>query len=362
MITYRKNRNFLEFVKNGKVMASININNGQLIGVRGNPLVTMSKTVLEAKVEYSRGEVKNELWRNHQAEPNPALLIWDYIYRRADIFSRSLDDLYSWNQVMEYLPTVDRCAMLGLQIEGRIRPSEINLSAEYVAYYKQHCRGFISTTVKPEELKSITKYQTAPYFNEENRQSVQHISRRVHESLIQSVEVMVYLKGFSKFRGFQELIVGISDMAKKVGQVPVLEKDLVQTWVKYRNLEEQYDKELLIRPFGEHNPTNLAYTSRNGLYTFIPATCPQDLITEGERQSNCVGRGSYAEEIRNGNLHIVFVRKANEPETPYITCSIGARSRQISSYLKSHNNYNLNAEEVEIRNEYQAYLTGLRAE
>lgn len=65
----------------------------------------------------------------------------------------------------------------------------------------------------------------------------------------------------------------------------------------------------------------------------------KDLVTEGQRQHNCVG--GYASYILNGTTIVLFIRKKNDKETNYITCDFvyraSSQSWVLSQYLEASN-------------------------
>lgn len=65
----------------------------------------------------------------------------------------------------------------------------------------------------------------------------------------------------------------------------------------------------------------------------------KDLVTEGQRQHNCVG--GYANYILNGSTIVLFIRKKNDKETNYITCDFvyreSSRAWVLSQYLEASN-------------------------
>lgn len=65
----------------------------------------------------------------------------------------------------------------------------------------------------------------------------------------------------------------------------------------------------------------------------------KDLVTEGQRQHNCVG--GYANYILNGSTIVLFIRKKNDKETNYITCDFvyraSTQSWVLSQYLEASN-------------------------
>ena len=56
-----------------------------------------------------------------------------------------------------------------------------------------------------------------------------------------------------------------------------------------------------------------------GMVVIVPEHV-SDLISEGEKQHNCVG--SYMERVAKGRTDVVFIRKDKAPEKSYITMEI----------------------------------------
>lgn len=68
----------------------------------------------------------------------------------------------------------------------------------------------------------------------------------------------------------------------------------------------------------------------NGLTIVVPQTM-QDIVTEGKVLSHCVG--GYAERHANGKLAILFIRKEDAPDMPYVTMEVqGTRVVQVHGY------------------------------
>jgi len=64
----------------------------------------------------------------------------------------------------------------------------------------------------------------------------------------------------------------------------------------------------------------------SGFVVVIPKNC-EDIIREGKILSHCVER--YVERVANKETTIVFVRRSDAPETPYITVECDSQGRRI---------------------------------
>lgn len=61
---------------------------------------------------------------------------------------------------------------------------------------------------------------------------------------------------------------------------------------------------------------------KNGLYSVVVARSKNDLINEGERLHHCVGRMDYDRRQADETSVICFIRKNEEPETPFVTAEV----------------------------------------
>lgn len=66
----------------------------------------------------------------------------------------------------------------------------------------------------------------------------------------------------------------------------------------------------------------------------VPSTV-MEIKEEGENQNNCVGR-IYTKSVIEGNTHIIFIRKKENPEKSYITCEVSTEGL-IRQYLLANN-------------------------
>ncbi len=65
------------------------------------------------------------------------------------------------------------------------------------------------------------------------------------------------------------------------------------------------------------------YEYANDTYTVLAPACIEEIISEGRTLSHCVGNSErYYERIENHEAYILFLRKAEAPDTPYYTLEI----------------------------------------
>ena len=74
------------------------------------------------------------------------------------------------------------------------------------------------------------------------------------------------------------------------------------------------------------------------LFVTIPS-CVEDFKKEANYQQNCLYRFGYMDNVVKGTDLIIFIRKKNDPNTPYITCEINYRNghNYINQYYGRYN-------------------------
>lgn len=110
--------------------------------------------------------------------------------------------------------------------------------------------------------------------------------------------------------------------------------------------------------FSEYRQKLLFADEEKGLQIVLPGSM-DDIVDEGRKLSHCVG--GYAERHAEGKLHIVFLRKTEEPEKPYYTIEVSAKGRIIQCRGYANNTVlrggSLKPQVIrEFEREYQEYL------
>lgn len=119
----------------------------------------------------------------------------------------------------------------------------------------------------------------------------------------------------------RELLLTMLDLTHKLdipaGKNQDFFRYLMELEKTYTAQKEAYD----LKAFTSHyEKYKKALTFEWEEYTVVLPVKPQDIVTEGQRQRNCVG--GYTERVISGMEHIVFVRKKNDVDKNYITCEI----------------------------------------
>ncbi len=80
--------------------------------------------------------------------------------------------------------------------------------------------------------------------------------------------------------------------------------------------------------------SSLSYVGEN--YAIIIADSKSSLVYEGEKLSHCVGRMNYDQKISREQSLIVFVRKINDRETPFVTVEFSLEQKRVLQCYGHH--------------------------
>lgn len=80
----------------------------------------------------------------------------------------------------------------------------------------------------------------------------------------------------------------------------------------------------------------------------------QDLIREGSEMKHCVGR--YIDKVANNTTYIVFIRKKNDPDTPYITGEVNVYGKITKQWFYKYDKTVDLPQDIEFKETYQKYL------
>lgn len=130
-------------------------------------------------------------------------------------------------------------------------------------------------------------------------------------------------------------------------------RNYVETLRTYNLRKAEIDDSLIA---SHQNKQLQALTFSDDNFTVVVPMTSQEIITEGERQHNCVGR-LYLPTLIDQKTHIVFVRKNDDLDSSYITCEVSNDGR-IIQYLLAYNNHihSSNLPEAVFRTKYEEHL------
>ena len=74
----------------------------------------------------------------------------------------------------------------------------------------------------------------------------------------------------------------------------------------------------------------------HGFCVVVPIT-KAEFKAEADAQNNCLYNFNYFNKVADGRTNIAFVRKDDNPETPFVTCEIDNRGQIVQFYTKNNN-------------------------
>ncbi|MCI8363411.1 MAG: hypothetical protein HFG34_00430 [Eubacterium sp.] len=84
------------------------------------------------------------------------------------------------------------------------------------------------------------------------------------------------------------------------------------------------------------------FSYSGGRYCIRPAKTNREIVREGQQLHICVGNGSYARRMEQGSAYILFLRKKEDPDTPFYTVEITPEF----DVIQRHGKYNKEGSEV----------------
>lgn len=94
------------------------------------------------------------------------------------------------------------------------------------------------------------------------------------------------------------------------------------------NAKEKDEKYPNIKANYEIN--NMLFAWNDSQYSVLVPSCAKDIVLEGRKQHHCVAASTtYFERMNNGESYILFLRKNEDPETPWYTLEVQMKNNKI---------------------------------
>ena len=345
-----KEKNEYRFTVEGKAKPYVfDVNIGKMYGLRGGALQNMPNEVIKGLRAYEDNKFVLKYLINSTLS-----LIDPQIVALLDKID-SLGVPYSWDNYWCVIHNTTTFSDGFKQFANYWRENANN-DPEY------GCRNFMN------EYKQVIfaeKYhlQVDEHFTADMLNTLYHIIEREHYISEQYVE----RAGYYMARGLYDFFDGsIYDIGNKLRSFQIYTEALYREWEKgdffrqyivarrdYERNRRTFENEKLKAMQMVHKT---ALTFETDLYQVIIPTTEEELITEGQRQSNCVG--GYGDRVRNGKCNVVFIRRKDNLDHNYITCDVRWRDNRpyINQYLRAYNSRNVSQEDREFYNLYLAHL------
>lgn len=334
-----KDKNLVKFWVDGKAKPYIlDINKGELIGLRGATLVTIPPA-LTSLVTYTpnKTSVLRLLSGGYMPSRNVDLYI---LADKLDAIGISAD-CFSLGRLKAYAGSVDFKHMAKY-----LRENEGNTIEDYI------------TTVLKEQWIVKNNLSLDDHFTEPMRDWLYSEHRNQSKEVLH--RIAYYLS-----RGVWEFFEGerysmqqyISDFIRYTTalEIPMEKGDFFRQYINAKRAYRINEDALVNKGIAINQQKRLkALSFENETFMVVVPMTKEELRAEGELQHNCVG--GYGSRIAEGSRNVVFIRRKSNPTTPYITCDIYDDST-INQYLTKYN-YRTSAEDaLEFKRLYQQHLS-----
>lgn len=137
------------------------------------------------------------------------------------------------------------------------------------------------------------------------------------------------------------------------GEVKVV-PNIFSNYINLLYLYDEYEKTNYNKFLDNHNNKSWLYFE-NDTFIVRPLLTKEEFHAEAEAQDNCVER-LYMEKVKDGETHVVVVRRKNDPDHSYITCEVDNRGN-IIQYLARFNHRPTSEEDLSFKELYQEHLS-----
>lgn len=364
----RKNRNFVEFTENNKVV-KFDINNGEFIGVSGKTIKTVPAQIKELFDGYYG--VYSKMADNNIVKFLQVVKECGKIKLNATAFLRT-------ENTLKIMSLLDRIDSVGIKLNG-YSVAEYIYNNRDMDYFNNH----FAELIKWYNENNYTTYHLSDFLNEMteitirnliNAEMIDHLTDRMMKSIIliyreklsAELKTATNLNRIANYyiRGLWDYYSGDAyEIEKRISNLAkwcvAMEEDLpkgdffkgyIEIKRRYETRKAEFDAKAIARTQNTHR--NALTFEDDNLTVIIPMTSAE-FIEEGERQNNCVAR-LYLPKVINGETNVVFIREKSNPTKNYITCEV--RNGEIIQYLHAHNSYRMSDIDDIFREAYEKHL------
>lgn len=134
----------------------------------------------------------------------------------------------------------------------------------------------------------------------------------------------------------------MTDWSDYLSQCKDLKFDITNTFVLYpKNLKEKHEEYTILNQAKGLEKYNAKvkkayqtldqhYSFSNKVFLIRPARSVEEIVKEGHNLRHCVAGKNYVEGVANGSKAIMFIRKIDDPDTPFFTLDLNLS--QLSVY------------------------------
>lgn len=360
---FEKEKNFARIrLENGKTY-TIDINEGVIYGVRGTPLKTIpchKELANEVRCDSTLTNYSlRELLYNILHFYSSAEIIKDYA------FSLKLADRLDSLGIAHSLS----CRMLTAQEKLTVQ----NYFAPYIKYIREnnydfsitHSTGLLAYA-RNCELEKQYKAICGQYQHQISLEQFKELCDILeHDGEFSAEEYKIALAtaavcklcDYSKVSHGHETIHQLAryitfcrEMGVQPQKLTNFTREYAETYASYQAYKTKNGNELIKKNYARHSKA-WQFTFENCVV--LAPSCAQDIVLEGQKMHHCVG--GYVDEVIENRTYICFVRHAENPDEPYITCEVNLNG-EIRQYFLSHDRRISSAEDKRFYEAFRNYL------
>lgn len=354
MATIIKEKNMLYFTNNQNRTYSLDINKGGFISTQGKPMASTPSGFVACLRDMEKSEMSTLLrYMRYKHEYHSENYV--NIAKQADMLTicDKLDAIgfkaeYDWS-IFHHSDVLKTIAD-NFKAFARAYKQNADLDIE------DFCRNL-------KRNQYIAKYHiTNPYAIEDSRlvSLVENLENFLNEEAVYMA--MHYVnKGLLEFH-FNDGVYNITnklcnffEVCNAIGHTPTKDdfyRQYINVMRTYKMRKQEIDTTAIVNQLAKHSK---AWEYENDMFTIIVPTCPADFEAEANVQHNCVF-STYMPKVVRGETNVVFVRKKDDVDHPFITCEVD-KCGNIRQYLL-RNNYHpeYGSDEMAFKVDFQKYL------
>lgn len=236
---------------------------------------------------------------------------------------------------------------------------------EFVAYINEIPNRKTAFNLLDEFYNFIQVLEIKKKYPDIPEEIAQYITDCNTGSIKENLELSIYYLyygGLYDFSYFNDGFYPVSCLRRyyeycgKINETPKKTNNFIKEFNRVKGIYELNKKELDIKQLQEnYQKYYKALNFETEEYTVVLPQSADDFKHEAKIQNNCVYR-CYYESAVNGKTYIIFIRKKNNPDYPYITCEV-SKNGNIRQYLLARNNSPTEQQDKEFKKLYQEHLT-----
>lgn len=274
----------------------------------------------------------------------------------------------------EFLTVLDKAQSLGatLGTDYTWRVFEVNNLRELNTYFKdfaKYCRETDNPTIA-----DFLDRDGAQYFIQRNHLDKYHLTHEMQMAIynqrknipVEDIPYYAYYLGRGVYDFFEgnissafRYIRDFLELCKKMDVKPPKE-DFFRSYINFKREYQMRKKEIdaaaIVRNYADKREA-LTFESEDFMVV-IPQTS-DDFKAEADAQHNCVF-SMYLNRVINGETHVVFIRRKDNPTQSLITCEV--RNGEIWQFLEKYNHAPSDPALIAFKTAYQMHLNNLWSE